>query len=364
MSAWEIVSKKKGFRPLAIFNDEIIGVRKGILSCVDFELQDTRVIGALPCNSLKHKLGNTARLLERLFRTEPTATFVIEDKQVLYLSRRSEVYRVSLDSWKVELDFTVPGLRNVLSFEELYSKSYGRMIVFGEYFGNPERASVRIWGRPLTPGDWRVLYEFPPNTVEHIHAIKQVGDSVYILCGDTKDAASIWRSNSDFSIVECCCCGSQLNRAAWLSCIAGRLIYATDSQFEQNYLMELAVDGATKPIFSIGGSSIYAGRGMADVFFSTTVEGDPTEMSMVESIFNRKPGGGIESNIASVHSLNEHMELSLIYSGTKDWVPFYLGQFGTFTFPAGEHPPSCCIAYGIGLTGLDGFCLSFRRLSL
>lgn len=364
MSDWETVAKKKGFRPLAIYDDEIIGVRKGVLSCVDFRLQETRVIGALPCNSIKHILGNTGRLLERLLRTEPTASFINKYNKVLYISRRSEVYKVNLNSWEVQLDFMVPDQRKVLSFEKLNSKSFGRMIVFGEYFGNPDRSSVRIWGRPLGSGHWRVLYEFPPNVIEHIHAIKQIGESVYILCGDVGDAASIWKSDSDFTMVECCCSGSQLHRAAWLEDISGRLIYATDSQFEQNYVMELSGSGITKPMFSIGGSSIYVGRSMSDVFFSTTVEGDSTGMSKIQSVLNRKPGSGILSNIASIHSINGNIEMSLIYSGTKDWVPFYLGQFGTFIFPAGEHPSHYCIAYGIGLADIDGVCLSFRRVSV
>ena len=51
----------------------------------------------------------------------------------------------------------------------------------------------------------------------------------------------------------------------------------------------------------------------------------------------------------------------IVFSAKKDWMPFYLGQFGTFMFPSGVFPSNCCVAYCVGLSGVEGECIVIRR---
>lgn len=362
MGRWRLVFQRFGFRPLAILGDSILGSVGERIFKVSLDLKGFDFLCELPFKSPMHRVGRYSRILERVFRLQPTSALVVGDKA--FIARRSEIYCFDFLSGTISLDFVIPGSRRVLTLSEITSSDRGRVVVVGEYFENSVRSAVNIWGRSSKTGEWSVLHQFAQGEIEHIHSVKQIGERVLILCGDVGDAASIWLSNVDFDCVKPLVRGRQLYRAAWVDELSGRVLYATDSQYERNSVVEISgeSDYIFRQLYPIAGSSIYMSRGKDEIYFSSAIEGESSSKGFLGKMFDRKPGPGVESNEAVLYSISADCEMEEISRNVKDWVPFYFGQFGTYTFPSGEMPSNSVVAYGVGLSGVDGCCLVYKKI--
>jgi len=263
------------------------------------------------------------------------------------------------------LIFWIPDNRRSLGFCELSNRDGTKELVFGEYFSNPKRRPVRIWGRNSGAAKWLQRAEFCAGEIEHVHAVTFVNGQVYVLTGDFDQAAAIWISDTEFSALLPLKRGRQEFRAAWMETIGGRVFMATDTQLESNHLLEFrienGVDVTLQSLAGLDGSSIYSGRGPKEIFFSTTVEcGEPTG-NFIRDLLDIRPGPGMLSSKAFLMSIDDQGLVTELYSADKDSWPFRLAQFGTFIFPSGIMPPDTLYVYGVALKGVDGRCLVFRR---
>ena len=158
--------------------------------------------------------------------------------------------------------------------------------------------------------------------------------------------------------------GNQGYRSCWAIEYKDAIIYATDTQREPNYIKKIDQKerSSVENLHSLNGSSIYhCFPDEESVIFSTTIEPDYCEGNYFKSLVTRKRGPGILSDRASIHQLNLRTgEMSEIYSSFKDFLPFGLGQFGTFSFPSIEGACNYVIAYGMALRGVDGTMLKIR----
>lgn len=363
MTTWKLSHCLKGRRPLAVLPDCLIFYSNGSIYKVGHDLQRPSLLCRLPATGLAGQLANFFRLVDRVLRSSPSHAVVFDD--ALFVARRSEIWRCDLNNGHLSLDFQIPDSRRTLGFGQVLNSDGTKEIVFGEYFSNPTRLPVRIWGRKSGAAKWLQRAEFGAGEIEHVHAVSFVNGQVYVLTGDFGEAAGIWISDSKFSALRPLARGQQAFRAAWMESMDDRVFMATDTQLESNSLYEFRMEngaGVTlQPLAGLSGSSIYAGRGPKEIFFSTTVEcGEPTS-NFVRDLLDTKPGPGMLSSNAFLMSVNGQGIVSELYSADKDPWPFRLAQFGTFIFPSGTMPPDTLYVYGVALKGADGRCLVFRR---
>jgi hypothetical protein len=362
MTDWYIGAKLMGFRPLAIDSDGLVCHSQGALYRVGYDLKNPSFICDLPIEGLFWRLGRRLRIVDRIFRLTPNHGIIVEGN--LFISRRSEIWRCELSTGKLSLDFVIPDNRRALEFSQVEQSNGEMELVFGEYFSNPTRQPVKIWSRSSRSGTWTVRGEFAVGEIEHVHSVTAVGKNLFVLCGDFEQAASIWITDSDFSSIKPLVRGRQRYRAAWIAELGGRLFYATDTQLEPNYVLELCIDKGNwivREITGIKGSSIYSGRGQGYQFFSTTVEcGIPTG-NFFRDIFENRRGPGILSSRCNIISIDSDGFCENLLTAEKDMFPFRLAQFGTFSFPTGEMPVDTVVAYGTALREFDDMCLILRK---
>lgn len=363
MKDWALFHSKKRFRPLVADSDFLWCYSAGYLCKVSYELNFLERVVAFPVETVLDRLGRSFRLIERIFRLAPSNGVRLGSR--LYFSRRSVIYAYDLQTDQLSIDFLIPDGRRVLQMGLVSDVNGVKRVVFGEYFHNQTRMPVRIWGRSNSTNKWELLNTFSNGEIEHIHCVIEIEDKIFVLCGDFDHCASIWQTDRKFSVLQPILRGKQSHRAAWIEKIGGRFVFATDSQVEKNNLRELVLDDRgffSNELQDIEGSSIYAGKGFGNLFFSTTVEGGvPTGNLLLDSLDCRR-GGGIASRFAKIYSLDSEMKCDEIFSAKKDFWPFRLGQFGTFTFPTGVQPYGIMVCYATALVGMDDMCLVFRKI--
>ncbi len=361
-SNWKVHALRPNLRPLSADQTGLLCYSNDSIYHIGYDLTNPLLISKFSSSGFLSPIAVKSRLINRIFRLSPNHAITLEDS--LFIARRSEIWRCDLKTGKLELDFLIPDNRRALELTKLTHPSGEVDIVFGEYFANPKRKPVRIWGRSNRNSHWTVRSEIPEGEIEHIHSISSIGERIFVLCGDFGNAAGIWISDKKITSLSPVLRGSQSFRATWIKELNGRIFYATDTQIEQNYLYELFIDGEvikTSKLVPLEGSSIYNGGNLNSRFFSTTVEcGLPTG-NLIRDIFDNQRGPGILSSEAKIYNLDAHAGFENILSVKKDGVPFRLGQFGSFIFPSGDLPKDTIVAYGNALSDVDDVCLVLKK---
>lgn len=347
-----------GYQPLCYVGDRVLLAKNKKLFLCDMNLENIHFLCEIP-SSYREKFFSKFRLFSRIFRLQFRCALNVHDKFVL-LVVRNEIWRVNLETCEIVLDFAIPDNRTALYLTLIENKNdHSSKVMFGEYFSNPNKGIVRVWGAELdSNSDWNILHEFEHDKINHIHNIiyDQKNDNLYILTGDFGDGAGIWVSNSELKDVVPMVRGKQVYRACWALVKENGLTYATDTQLEKNSICRL-VDGHLTRAETIEGSSIYFGKSISSFYFSTTVEpGEPSGNFLVD-IFSRKLGSGVLSEKSNIYSLVDKNTISLEFQGVKDMLPPRLAQFGSFMFPSGISNNKDIIAYGVALKSFDGCCI-------
>ena len=205
-------------------------------------------------------LSSTTNLLRRLFRNDIRYAIQIDFENLLLVWNK-KIYRFNYSSKKIENVIDLPRGSRPLNITKINSlKGFDDGIYFGEYFNNPKKNSVNIY--QYLNDNLKKVYEFPGGTINHIHniIIDRFRDCLWILCGDFENGASIYKAENNFQSIVCIGCGNQNYR----SCVAfptkEGLVYATDSQFNQNTIRLLCEENnewTSKSIFNINGPCIY-----------------------------------------------------------------------------------------------------------
>lgn len=361
--SWRLSHCVKGMRPLAALPNALIVYVNGAIYKVGPDLQGMKQLCRLPATGFVSHLASHFRLVDRVFRASPNHAVVFDN--AIFITRRSEIWRCDLEDGSLSLDFRIPNNRRSLGFGFVSHSDGLEEIVFGEYFSNPTRLPVRIWGRKAGSAKWIQRAEFAEGQIEHVHALTCMDGQVFVLTGDFGQAAGIWIADTNFEFLRPLARGQQAYRSAWMAAIDGRIFMATDTQLESNQLYGFQMvnrgEMTLHPLANLDGSSIYAGRGPTEIFFSTTVEcGEPTG-NFVRDLLDTRPGPGMLSSKAALMSVDREGHVSKIYSAEKDAWPFRLAQFGSFIFPTGKMPPDTLFAYGVALKGVDDTCMVFHR---
>jgi hypothetical protein len=196
-------------------------------------------------------------------------------------------------------------------------------IFWGEYFDNPNRAAVHIYGSTDLGANWDVTHTFPKGAVRHVHNIVHDpwGNCLWILTGDNGAECRILRASCDFKDVDLVLSGNQQVRAVALVPGEHGLYFSSDTPLERNHVYHLDRAGKLSTLAELSSSSIYGCRVRNAIFFSTMVEPSPTNL---------------ERSVSVIGTLDlVHWKQQLGWR--KDHWPMGLFQYGNAFFPDGNN---------------------------
>lgn len=354
----------KNYISLAFIDgDNILVSNKNKIYIYNINNHSFEFILKLPSNLFFNFILNF-KIISRIFRADIRLAVQIKKDTYLIVFNKY-FYKIDIKNRKYEKTFLVPRGRRPLSITNVQNiKNFMPGLYFGEYFQNFDKCEVNIY-RTIDGSNWEIIYTFPRGTIEHIHGIVEdpYFSCIWILTGDFGNSSAIWMAQNDFKLVEPVLSGDQMFR----SCVAfptkSGLLYATDSQFEKNSIRLLKKTGnrwLSTFIHEINGPAIYGCQLGHKYYFSTSVEGNPEKMNKILKYLDKKPGPGILENYSHIIEGDLDSGFSTIFKAEKDLLPFFLFQFGVFTFPTGENNTSKLVANPIGLKRLKSKSLIFN----
>jgi hypothetical protein len=194
---------------------------------------------------------------------------------------------------------------------------------WGEYFDNPGRDEVHIYGSTDRGLTWNVAYTFPKGAIRHVHNVvyDTWGKCFWVLTGDDGQECQILRASCDFSSVEVVLRGSQQSRSAALVPTADGVYFSSDTPSESNHVYCLDRRGNVAVVAGLPSSSIYGCRVGDAVFFSTMAEPSRTN---------------VEHNVG-LYGSPDGLRWQRLLQWKKDRWPMRLFQYGNAFLPDGDN---------------------------
>ena len=226
-------------------------------------------------------------------------------------------------------------------------------IFWGEYFFNKKREEVYIYGSDDGGNTWEVAYTFPAGVIRHVHGIyyDTFRDGCWVLTGDEGTECKILFTKEPFDQLDIVFEGSQLFRNTFIIPRADRLITATDTPFEQNYILALdPAQGSVHKAQAIDGSAFFGCSAGDQAVVSVAVEPSKVNTSKYASLW-------ISSDDERWRELRKtkrdawQIPYTWFIPDNIAKLPFL--QHGAFVLPSGECEQPHLYAYGQALAGHD-----------
>lgn len=223
----------------------------------------------VPCAGWKPRASNCS-LVARLLRQNIQALRVLDDGSRVAVARDG-IYRADLGEVEMRRTWAVErGSRPInLSMD-------GKRLLFGEYGGaEMEKTCVRIYCSEDGGRHFEIVHEFPRGDVHHIHnvAVDPYDGQYWVLAGDHGRTAGIGVLSRNCRHFDWVARGSQMVRAVMVLVRPDCLVYGSDTELEQNYIVKLDKKTAKyERITPVDGSSLYAVDLNRTAMISTCVE--------------------------------------------------------------------------------------------
>jgi hypothetical protein len=219
-------------------------------------------------------------------------------------------------------------------------------VVWGEYFDNPHRDQVYIYGSTDQGNRWDVAYAFPKGQIRHVHNIvyDEWENLYWILTGDVGQECRIMRATLDFSQIETVFSGTQQHRSAALVTTRDAVYWSSDTPREPNHIYRLDRQGNLATVAGIRGSSIYGCRAGDSLFFSTMVEPSRVNLERNVCVFGSGDGKSWER----------------LLQWKKDSWPMKLFQYGNAFLPDGVNQTNLLAVSTIAVKHADIITSIFR----
>jgi|SRR5450432_2109352 hypothetical protein len=280
------------------------------------------------------KLSSSFRLTSRLFRDGFHALTVLSSGHII-----AAVPGAILTLAPGETEFRVSHkvLRGTRPLH-IAAGPDGR-IFWGEYFDNPQRDEVHIYGSTDHGATWDIARTFPKGTIRHVHNIvyDPWENCFWVLTGDNGAECRILRASCDFKNVDGVLSGNQQVRAVALVPAEEGLYFSSDTPLERNHIYRLDRHGNISALADLGSSSIYGCRVGNAIFFSTMVEPSQINLEPTVSIY-----GALDRNAWSKQ-----------LSWTKDGWPASLFQYGNAFLPDGHNTTGILVLTTIAVNAGD-----------
>lgn len=353
---YKIVYKEKSCKPLCFIGDKLLIFKKGKIFQLDLHDYTKKYICSLEMGK-KQRYLSKSRLISRLLRLEPRGIIKMDEETIL-LSYKGSLYRLDVKGQKAEhihsfrigmsAPLSLARIENIDGFCERYC--------YGEYFSNPEKKEVKIYGTDKNGFDWHEIYCFPDGAINHIHSIipDPYQNKVWVFTGDFGEEAGIWFTDDDFKTMKRYLTGKQQYRSCVGFPTAEGLIFATDTPLEENFIYLVSREKKLERICTLEGPSIY-GTEFGDKFLlSTVVEGHSDEKRRRWELISYKRGQGVKSRYCELLIGNLIEGFSKLGRYKKDFLPMGLMQFGTISFPSDYNPTDKIVFCGIAIKEIEG----------
>jgi hypothetical protein len=212
-------------------------------------------------------------------------------------------------------------------------------VYWGEYFDNPKRDEVNIYGSCDCGVTWDVVHTFPRQSIRHVHNIvfDRWRECLWVLTGDNRDECRILRASLDWKHVDVVLAGNQQARAVAAVPAAEGLYFASDTPLEQNYIYRLNPDGRIEQLAEIN-SSVLCGCAVANArFFSTMTEPSEVNRDRRVILYGSQDGSAWPS----------------LQSWEKDSWSLKLFQYGNAFLPSGVNTTNLLALTTIAVKGHD-----------
>lgn len=284
----------------------------------------------------KNNIYAAFKLTRRLFRTEITHLYHFQNDTWMCIAKKG-IFRYNEGSKLFEKCCNIEKGSRPMNL----CQAIDGTIYYGEYCFNPERKPMRIYQSKDNGNTWLVAYEFKSGEINHIHGIfnDPYTGRLWVATGDD-DAACIFGYTEDgFKTLIKQYEGTQQYRVCVPLFTENEIIFATDSQYEQNYIRSInRKTGEVTNIQPIQGSGIYAVQNGSLMMVSTTVEPSRVNLDKYSHLWYSYDG----------HNWKEYISFK------KDMLPKTYFQFGSIRFPYYEKESDYAVFSGRALKGFDG----------
>jgi len=236
---------------------------------------------------------------------------VIYHDEKLFVVVDHSIYILNFASLQTVCKLALSGKR------PLCIEKYKDGIVYGEYYSNPNRNSVKIIHVDGSGVEHR-LAEL--NGVRHIHSIifNEYLKKYLVCTGDLDNESCMYAFEIDFSEHEKLLSGSQQYRIVQPACRFNKVYFGSDMPHSENSLYEfdLETKNVTR-ICNVPGPVFFSLVKGQNIYFATVVE--PSEVN--------------DQKFCHIFQLNQSLAWKNIGKFAKDKIPMRLGQYGQIMFP-------------------------------
>jgi hypothetical protein len=211
-------------------------------------------------------------------------------------------------------------------------------LYWGEYFDNPERDPVHVYGSRDFGQSWFIAYTFPERTIRHVHNIvyDKWADCFWMVTGDYERECRIIRVSRDWKNVDVVVSGTQQYRVVSVVPAEDAVYMATDTALEPNCIYAFDRAASLTPLAPITSSSLCGCRVGRAIFFSTTIEPSDVNPSREATVF-----------------MLEGQQWNPVLSWRKDRLPMKYFQYGNVILPGGENSSGLLAVTPIAVEGAD-----------
>lgn len=227
-------------------------------------------------------------------------------------------------------------------------------VYFGEYFGNPARDEVYVYGSDDGRA-FEVAHVFPGGAIRHVHGIvyDRFRRGLWVLTGDEGDEAGVWWTDDDFRTLTPVARGFQGARAVSVLPTPNGLIVPSDAPFEPNFVQRLdPVTGVMERLAPVPGSVFSVGRTRSLYLVSTALEPSPVNLDPRVALFASADGedwhaiARFDRDLAFLHDIKGRLQYPMVL------------------LPDGELDDGSVLATGQSLAGLHGRLLRWDEAAL
>jgi len=224
-------------------------------------------------------------------------------------------------------------------------------LYFGEYFSNPRREEVHIYGSE-DGRSWEVTASFPAGAIRHVHGIVHdpYREGMWVLTGDEDEECGLWWTDDEFSSIEPVLRGDQRARAVTVLPLTSGLVVPMDTPQEENFVQHLdPQSGRLERLADLPGSAFHAARTRDLWLISTAVEASAVNTDDRPALFASRDGHDWRC-VARFH--RDLPRLARTRS---------LFQWPTLVLPTGESELPTVFASGQSLLGAHDRCLAWNE---
>lgn len=177
------------------------------------------------------------RITSRLLRAELNKLYSLPDGSQLCIARKG-IFRKENGCNVFEKCFNVK--RGSRPMNICYDEDSGKLY-FGEYFINYEKKAVHLYSSEDKGKTWNVVYTFGNGEINHVHGIFKdpFTRDLWIATGDRENECIIAHTSDGFKNIEIVYRGGQDYRTCVLFFYKDFVVFATDSEYQQNYICKI-----------------------------------------------------------------------------------------------------------------------------